>query len=106
MAFALAASGACAAPSYPECPTSLMRVLKTILLAAGLVLVGVPSIASARGPIVETPRAPDVVAIVALVCAPYALISAVDTLGWRFRVRPRSRAVPRAARPHASPARR
>ena len=60
-----------------------MRVLKPVLLVAGLVLVGVLVYRVGAGPIVET-LARLTWWQFALVCLPYGLISAVDTLGWRF----------------------
>jgi uncharacterized protein (TIRG00374 family) len=60
-----------------------MRLLKPALLIAGLVLVGVLVYRVGAGPIVETLGRLAWWQF-ALVCLPYALISAVDTLGWRF----------------------
>jgi uncharacterized protein (TIRG00374 family) len=60
-----------------------MRLLKPVLLVAGLVLVGVLVYRVGASPIVETLGRLAWWQF-ALVCLPYALISAVDTLGWRF----------------------
>jgi uncharacterized protein (TIRG00374 family) len=60
-----------------------MRLLKPVLLVAGLGLVGVLVYRVGAAPIVETLGRLAWWQF-ALVCLPYALISAVDTLGWRF----------------------
>jgi uncharacterized protein (TIRG00374 family) len=60
-----------------------MRVLKPILLVAGLLLVGILVYRVGAGPVVEALGRLTWWQF-ALVCLPYALISAVDTLGWRF----------------------
>jgi hypothetical protein len=60
-----------------------MRILKSILLVAGLLLVGILVYRVGAGPIIETLGRLAWWQF-ALVCLPYALISAVDTLGWRF----------------------
>ena len=60
-----------------------MRILKPILLLAGAILVGVLVYRVGAAAIVETLGRLTWWQF-ALVCLPYALISAVDTLGWRY----------------------
>lgn len=60
-----------------------MRALKTVLFIAGVAILGVMIVRIGTGPIVEALRRLTWWQF-ALICAPYALISAVDTLGWRF----------------------
>jgi uncharacterized membrane protein YbhN (UPF0104 family) len=63
--------------------TAHVRALKSVLLVVGVVILGVLVYRIGTRPLVET------LGRLAwwqflLICAPYALISAVDTLGWRF----------------------
>jgi uncharacterized protein (TIRG00374 family) len=60
-----------------------MRALKIILLVLGLLLLGVLVYRVGAGPILETMRRLTWWQFV-LICLPYAVIMAVDTLGWRF----------------------
>jgi uncharacterized protein (TIRG00374 family) len=60
-----------------------MRALRTVLGVAGLALVAILVYRVGHRPIVET-LARLTWWQLALVCLPYALIMAVDTLGWRF----------------------
>ena len=60
-----------------------MRALKTVLLVVGAVVLVVLVYRIGAGPILETVRRLTWWQFV-LVCLPYAVIMAVDTLGWRF----------------------
>jgi uncharacterized protein (TIRG00374 family) len=60
-----------------------MRILKTILLVLGVIVLGVLVYRVGTGPILET-LARLTWWQFALICLPYAAIMAVDTLGWRF----------------------
>lgn len=60
-----------------------MRALKTILLVLGLLFLGVLVYRVGAEPILETMRRLAWWQFV-LICLPYAVIMAVDTLGWRF----------------------
>jgi glycosyltransferase 2 family protein len=60
-----------------------MRILKTVLLAVGAVVLGVLVYRVGTAPILETLHRLTWWQFV-LICLPYAAIMAVDTLGWRF----------------------
>ena len=60
-----------------------MRILKIVLLVAGVVVLGVLVHRVGTEPILETLRRLTWWQFV-LICLPYAAIMAVDTLGWRF----------------------
>jgi uncharacterized protein (TIRG00374 family) len=60
-----------------------VRTVKTLLLIAGAVLVGVLVYRIGAGPIAQTLRHLKWWQFV-VICVPYALISVVDTLGWRY----------------------
>jgi uncharacterized protein (TIRG00374 family) len=60
-----------------------MRTLKTILLVAGVLLLGVLVYRVGTEPVLETLERLTWWQF-ALVCLPYAAVMAVDTLGWRF----------------------
>ena len=60
-----------------------MRTIKTVLLALGAVLVGVLVYHVGTEPIIHTLRRLAWWQFV-IVCLPYAVIAAIDTLGWRF----------------------
>jgi uncharacterized protein (TIRG00374 family) len=60
-----------------------MRILKTVLLVVGVIVLGVLVYRVGTEPIVETLRRLTWWQSL-LICLPYAAIMAVDTLGWRF----------------------
>jgi hypothetical protein len=60
-----------------------MRTVKTVLLVLGAVLLAVLVYRVGAGPILETLGRLTWWQFV-LVCLPYAVITACDTLGWRF----------------------
>jgi uncharacterized protein (TIRG00374 family) len=60
-----------------------MRGVKSLLLALGIVVIGVSVYHIGPGPILETLARLTWWQLV-VVCLPYAVIMAVDTLGWRF----------------------
>jgi uncharacterized protein (TIRG00374 family) len=60
-----------------------MRILKTVLLIAGVVVLGYLVYRVGTEPILETLRRLTWWQF-ALICLPYAAIMAVDTLGWRY----------------------
>jgi uncharacterized protein (TIRG00374 family) len=60
-----------------------MRAVKTVLLILGAILLGVLVYRTGAEPILETVRRLAWWQLV-LVCLPYALVMAADTLGWRF----------------------
>jgi uncharacterized protein (TIRG00374 family) len=60
-----------------------MRGVKSLLLALGIVVIGVSVYHIGPGPILETLARLRWWQLV-VVCLPYAVIMAVDTLGWRF----------------------
>src|SRR5687767_6161569 len=62
---------------------SPMRTVKTILLVAGALLLGVLVYRVGTEPVLETLERLTWWQF-ALVCLPYAAVMAVDTLGWRF----------------------
>jgi uncharacterized protein (TIRG00374 family) len=64
-------------------PTRPMQTLKTVLLVVGALVLGALVYRVGSGPILETLHHLAWWKFV-LVCLPYALIMAVDTLGWRF----------------------
>src|SRR5712692_5522544 len=61
----------------------LVRTLKTVLLIAGAVALGLLVYHVGAGPIIATLGRLRWWQFV-IICIPYALITAVDTLGWRF----------------------
>ena len=60
-----------------------MRTLKTVLLVLGALLLVVLVYQVGAGPILETMHRLAWWQFV-LICLPYGVITAVDTLGWRF----------------------
>ena len=60
-----------------------MRSVKTVLLVVGVVVLAALVYRIGAGPILETLRRLTWWQFV-LICVPYALIMAVDTLGWRY----------------------
>jgi glycosyltransferase 2 family protein len=64
-------------------PAARMRILKTVLLVVGAVVLGVLVYRVGTEPILETLTRLTWWQFV-LICLPYAAIMAVDTLGWRF----------------------
>ena len=60
-----------------------MRIVKTILLVAGLILAGVLVHRVGTEPVLETLKRLEWWQF-GLICVPYAAVTATDTLGWRF----------------------